>query len=482
MKQLFYFIFIGFIIVANAQYGNEWINYNQKYYSFKIAEDGIYKLDYASLNAAGVPLSSIPSTAFQLWAFEKEQAIYIEDGGDNSIDPGDYILFYGQKNTIWLDSLLYDEPSSIGNKYFPLYNDTIAYFLTYNSSTNNSRIEIENDIAYNAFSPSPFFIQNRSIGYNIYYAHGYKTSGTSYSEYVSGEGWSSNYYNALWSTNFKNTTFNTSQVYVGAGAPDVKVSSAVASLSNAAYTGSANHHLQINVDNTTYFDTLFNGYIKVNNSFAFDPNLISSTSTTIQHKAVNDQGANSDYQSVFYVDLSYPHTPNLNNASYVDIELLNGIGSKTRMDFTNFNSSSPMAFAFDQTIKKIPVTQNASTFQVLVPNAISGKQKLIMLDESQIKSVQNIKPINGTGLFTDYSNVNFNDAYLIISHPSIWTSASQYKDYRQVYQAELKIVFCQMLMNYTINLEEACQNMLWVSEGLSTMLSIKPQSNRIMSF
>ncbi|MFK8044905.1 MAG: C25 family cysteine peptidase [Crocinitomicaceae bacterium] len=431
MKLLLSCVFIFSTIVANAQFGNEWINYNQSYYSFKIVEDGVYKLDYNTLSNAGIPLATTQSNQFQLWGFEKEQAIFIEDGGDNSIDPGDYILFYGQKNTTWLDSLLFDSPSSMGNRYFPLYNDTITYFLTYNNSSNNLRIQEETDVAYNSYSPSPYFIQNRSIGYNIYYAHGYKTAGTSYSEYVSGEGWSSNYYNALWGGgNFKNTIFNTSHVYTGIGAPDVKVSSAIASLSNAPFTGSANHHLQINVNNTPYFDTLFSAYVKVNHSFSFAPTVITSNSTTIQHKAVNDQGAASDYQSVFYVDLSYPHTPNLDNSSYVDIDLVNGTGAKTRLDFTNFNSNSPIAFAFDGVLKKIPVTQNASTHQVIVPNANSGKQKFVLLDETEIMTVQSIEAVNGSGLFTDFSNSDFNDAYIIISHPKLWSSATQYKDYR----------------------------------------------------
>ena len=39
-------------------YGNEWINYNQSYYSFKIVKDGIYRLDFNTLTTAGVPLAT----------------------------------------------------------------------------------------------------------------------------------------------------------------------------------------------------------------------------------------------------------------------------------------------------------------------------------------------------------------------------------------------------------------------------------------
>ena len=36
-------------------FGNEWINYNQKYYSFPVARSGIFKLDFSVLQAAGIP-------------------------------------------------------------------------------------------------------------------------------------------------------------------------------------------------------------------------------------------------------------------------------------------------------------------------------------------------------------------------------------------------------------------------------------------
>ena len=69
MKQLFSFIFIGFIIVANAQYGNEWIDYSQSYFSFKVAENGVYKIDYQTLNNAGFPVGSTSTEHLQLWGF-----------------------------------------------------------------------------------------------------------------------------------------------------------------------------------------------------------------------------------------------------------------------------------------------------------------------------------------------------------------------------------------------------------------------------
>ena len=53
-------IILCFSEVKGQTYGNEWISYEQKYYSFPIVEDGIYKIDYNSLvNSAALSLVRI---------------------------------------------------------------------------------------------------------------------------------------------------------------------------------------------------------------------------------------------------------------------------------------------------------------------------------------------------------------------------------------------------------------------------------------
>jgi hypothetical protein len=103
MKKLVLYIILLFPLLSKAQYGNEWIDYSQKYYSFKIWQDGVYKLDYSLLASAGVPVSTIDPDNFQIFGFDQEQYIWVEGSGDGSFDAGDYIVFYAKKNTAWLD-------------------------------------------------------------------------------------------------------------------------------------------------------------------------------------------------------------------------------------------------------------------------------------------------------------------------------------------------------------------------------------------
>lgn len=54
-------IVISFFVtgLSYAQFGNEWINYDQQHYSFKILQDGVYRITYETMMASGIPVGSI---------------------------------------------------------------------------------------------------------------------------------------------------------------------------------------------------------------------------------------------------------------------------------------------------------------------------------------------------------------------------------------------------------------------------------------
>ena len=92
------------VIQAQTKFGNEWINPAKTYYKFKVAQDGMYRVTYEELVQAGLPTESIKGIDLKLFNYGKEHAIYVSD--PNEFNAGDYIEFYGERNTIGLDSLL----------------------------------------------------------------------------------------------------------------------------------------------------------------------------------------------------------------------------------------------------------------------------------------------------------------------------------------------------------------------------------------
>src|SRR5246500_286480 len=163
-KHLIYTaLFVLWVLSGFSQttsFNNEWIVSGQKYYKIKVAADGLYKLDSAALANAGVPIGSINIKNIQLFQKGKELYPYIADGGNDTLNSGDYILFYAEKNKGQDDSLLYSiYPNApfLTNPYYSVINDTAAVFFTWNSATNNKRLTLNTDTNYSSYpTPAPY--------------------------------------------------------------------------------------------------------------------------------------------------------------------------------------------------------------------------------------------------------------------------------------------------------------------------------------
>ena len=129
---------------------------NEQYFHFPIYNTGIHRINYADLNTSlsnnGVLISNINTDNFQIFGRESQVFIDIVDGGDNTLDPGDYIEFYAEKNDGWIDGELYDSPQHQPDEYYSLFNDTLQYYLTWNNTGNNNRIFQETDVNYSAYT------------------------------------------------------------------------------------------------------------------------------------------------------------------------------------------------------------------------------------------------------------------------------------------------------------------------------------------
>jgi len=439
MKKLvlvFWFFLTCFSTKAQS-YGNEWINYSQKYYSFSLTQTGLYKIDVASLAAAGIPINTFTAGNVQLFGREKELPLFIQDGGDNLLDLGDIIFFYAEKNDGWLDSTLYDDPSRMGNPKYSLYNDTIQYFFTWNSSENNKRFVVENDVDFNSYSPSNYVLAEKWQSFSQSYIAGEKSSDASSSFFVSGEGWGSAAQNGVngYTWNLSSTLLE--NVYQGIDAPLVNYRAVTVGASNAVFGGIGNHHSLHTIGSSNYvlLDTIFTGYqgISINKSFPVSV-LPAAGGTNYKVSIIGDQSALSDFQSLNYWSFLYPRSPSFLNANKTAFLVENNSNqAKIRLNMSLLSLTNPYCFVLGDVPRKTPVvTVSPGNFQVLIPNSASGNsQKVILQDASTIVNIISFKLVNGTGVFTDFSSIpNLEKALLFIYHPKIENSVIDYATYR----------------------------------------------------
>ena len=440
--QIFFFFSFFFFLLPSfclAQpYWNSWINFSQKYYKIPVVQNGIYRLDSLTLSDAGIPISTIDPRTIQLFFRGQEQYIYIKGQTDGMFNSADYIEFYGQKNDGALDSTLYtgvlnNMPVRQPNPYYSLFNDTSAYFLTWNNSSINKRITDLIDTAYSLFSPTAYFMKEQIVENHTNYYYGETTpTNIQFPEYDEVEGWSSvNFYQG----NSYSATFNSSNIY--SLGPEVHIKLAVMGVSNDVQT-SPDHIIEVKYKNslgnfTTIDNISFDGYQ------LFDPTYLISasnfgTSTDVIVSALTGSFSTSR-NAVPYVVMKFPHTMNLANQSYCEMYVPeNSSQSKSFFTFTNFNDLGSSAYLYDLTNNlRIPITKNGTAHKVLVSNAASLAEKFcIVKSENQFLSVLSIKPVRGTGFFTDYSGSAFakDSVFLIITHKNLISGANAYQNYR----------------------------------------------------
>lgn len=432
-KYTYFLLFVlgGLIRAFPQTYGNEWIVYSQDYYKIKIAREGMYRIDSATLAGAGVPLSTIDARNIQLFHKGKELHCYLRGESDGVFNAGDYLMFYADKNTGKDDSLLYYGVPYLSNPYFSLVNDTAAVFLSWNNSTSNKRWTLNTDTTYSQSAASPYYfkevISPFVTGYN---AGPLNQLNMSDPRYRLGEG---RYYNFIPDNATSTLLINTSALYTGG--PPASLTTCFSGSNDISgvyrdhiirftYEDNAGTNILLATDSVTGYDTR-------RHTYTVSPAVFGNTTVLACTSDVNPQTTIPNYTTVNYFRALFPHQFNLLNSQEEKLWLPDdGTQAKSKLVISNFGGSRPFFVNLsDSTLHT--VSAGGGGFVTLVPN--SGKTKLCYLaDSTRLIPVTRLAPVNGTGKFVDYSGELADSNYLLLYHPKLNTGGevTNYKNFR----------------------------------------------------
>ena len=438
MRILALIILLVIVNVSKAQtYGNEWINYSQKYFNFPIYNTGIHRVNYAELNTSlsnnGISISTINTDNFQVFGRESEVFIKVIDGGDNTMDPGDYIEFYAEKNDGWLDGNLYDSIEAQPDQYYSLVNDTLQYYFTWKNAGIGKRIHEETDLNYAAYTAINYCWKKNYVNYSDEYNEGAKFNALSSPVYSVGEGWASSPH----SLGGANTSIiPTQNAYTAVGAPNSFITgiSMGGSSSESSHLNNHNHALQIKYgnSNTIICDTTYLGYQLINKRAEVPTATIESPTTSVIHASYGI-GQTSDKQYVSSVAINYPHTMDFENEDYFRFAVpFNNLEPKSRLSISNFNGTNPILYLLNgDTAKSISLTNNAGIWEALVPNLNNGDSaQCLLVNATNYSTVTNISTVLESGDFRDFSQITPNNAYIIVTNKKLRNGALNYASYR----------------------------------------------------
>ena len=184
---------------GDTLYGNEWIDYSIPHFKIPIAQDEIYRLTYDYFQNAGIPADQISANEWQIFHNGQPVALYISTS--SSMQQGDYIEFFGEKNRGWLDDFLYSDPDQHHlNREYSLVNDTAAYFLSWTASANGPRFSNTINDLSNLPPPESHFLRSQNISNTTSHIKQNSFGSLRASVFKKVEGYGSKMQN-LWSTN-----------------------------------------------------------------------------------------------------------------------------------------------------------------------------------------------------------------------------------------------------------------------------------------
>ncbi|MEY4628175.1 MAG: hypothetical protein RLZZ595_501, partial [Bacteroidota bacterium] len=402
-------LFLAFCFAGvQAQYNNEWIDYNKPYYKIKVGQTGLYRIPYSVLQENG--LASNSASTFQMWRNGQEVALY------TSIPTGvfgtnDFIEFFGEMNDGKADDALYSRPGlQLANKW-SLQTDTAVYFLTINTSGTNKRIvAAQNNVAINTLPSEPYFMYTFSKHYRDQVNPGYASVvGSSYiysSSYDMGEGWSSR---AVTPT----TPLVEQQNYFvapGGPAPTFRI--------NAYGNAPNNRRLQVLVNGTPVVDNAMNFFTPSVLELALPANLLGRPIDTV--RVINASAVASDRMVAYKYEIDYPRLFNFGGNSLFEFALPASTNGNY-LEIVNFNSGTEQPVLYELNEGRRYIADNAEAGKLKFALPPGGIRKFVLMNASAT-SILNVSRMQKKD-FINYASTALQGEFLMITHPILFSSS-----------------------------------------------------------
>ncbi|MEI6310896.1 MAG: C25 family cysteine peptidase [Bacteroidota bacterium] len=418
---LLFILSISTMSTFAINYGNEWIDYSQPYFKIKVAQDGIYRIPYSTLNASIPGFSGINGANFTMFHNGENIPIYVSTSGTLGIS--DYIEFMGRKNNGELETALYDDTMNQMHKLYSLFSDTSAYYLTYNSSSTHPRfISTINDMTSLPPREEYFIYTARKLNTNAFsFGKGYNIGGSTIwdSQFDLAEGYIGSDFVGVTSNN----NISTPNVYT-TGPSTAQVRSIVFSKSTN------NHIIRETFNGTPIVDSTRFGYYL----WRFNNDIPISLITTTSNVAITAADPDNDRNAISLIEISYPKTFNFEAQSTYEFTI--DAGPRKYIEITNFNNRSTTPVLYDLTNNlRITGVLVGSTLRFSLPASTDARNLYLRSDATvDYKTVNSISTVN----FVDLRSLSSQGDYIIISHPSLYNDGSgnnwveAYRQYRDI--------------------------------------------------
>lgn len=416
-------------VVSEAQYTNQWIQFNQTYFKISVTESGLFRVTYDDLEAAGFPLGMADPRLLQLFHRGQEQAIFFKHDqipADSKFDPAEYLEFYGRKNDGTRDAQLYKPASVQPHSFYNLYSDTAAYFLTWNSlPVQGKRMEIFDQVNSTSIPAETAQLSERLSVFTAEYSAGKILNGyIQQSFFDEGEGWTGTTICTVNSGCTGQQDFTLEQInntVQAAGLPHLEVQVAGRDALQhqvEIYAGATQGSLRlITTLNFSQFETPVMTADLNWSDINADGRLV------VRVKAIG-VGGQRERVSVSYVRLTFPQNFDLTTTAEKNLTLQPNGGGKSFIEMTNAPVNTRLLDVTDPSNVITIGTRTAGIkLTAVVPNTQSPRKLLIT---SSTKAVSRIRKVS-------FRALSANANYIIVTHRSLMKPSQGYSNPVQAY-------------------------------------------------
>lgn len=419
---------------------NQWIDFDKTYYKIKVAENGIYRVDYQNLIEQGFPTDFTDAKRLSLINEGKEIPIYVSD--TVNWGEGAYLEFYGQRVDGKFDQRLFENPEDQLHPYWSQFTDTAVYFLSY-AEPNSKIVDFENSLN-NLPEKETHFMHTEVLHFQNFHSNGKPNTQIHYlrlesfpeesrplnsyfANYSAGEGWVGNLFasdNPI-ADNFVKTSIQTPAIYYNGDMAQLTMK--IVGLSSDT-SDRFNHLLEVNLNDQLIVQDQYKGYTTQKYTIDLPLGRLSAPETYIESKALHPELI--DRQAISYIEVKYPRAYNFDGVDHLSFTI-NHKEAGNYLEFENLKADETY-FLYDipHLIKtKLTYHSEKEVHQVYLPAHNGEQRQLILQNENQIQKVSRI----GTTNFIDYSNPINQGDYIIITHPTLNKkdgAVSNYAKYR----------------------------------------------------
>jgi len=399
------------IINASCVYGqeslsHEWLKPGKIYLKLSVAEDGLYRITQQEMAGFGLNPSDMTGVHAEMWHMGRQ--IPIHTTTSQLFSESDYILFYGKRHVLDLDTLLFkDWKSDMLHTRYSFVTDTNTYYLTFDPAPPKLRINVRTlDVNDPDYVSVPFYLHEEQILYKDYFFK-IEENDVQYSNFEPNEGFAS--------LPLRESTHRipVSQYHPDGGNP----------LLEFRFGTSVNSSRLEVRERDLSLDTVLSAP-KTNTQVAYSlPPLSTENEITVNLKNLREN----DNHRVSWMNLKYPRITDAGNAYTKTFQLTESTTGNISLRFKNFGNSlgSIILYHTDSAVIYNALREQDGSARLAIPQHIKGSTYVLADIENGLRK------ISAATTFIPENLPQKETTYAIITHPALLESAEQYALFRQ---------------------------------------------------